>query len=535
MFKRACKCKSCFITWNEKEDRVFRLSSKTCAGYEIGWKFVSYAMSCSKPTFSGFCSIYDDTYKLRGKVRGFMSPPTFEKWFLAWASNLRRKFCDQQLCCGSSPRRVAGDGTKIGVSLEKAFVAPIESPPDESHEVLPTVMRRYDRTFIKYETLPDGKNNGSEVKQVKEFIQRASDLIKNDDNVDIDEDALNLIDLNFPFPCQAVLMRFLRREMGRQEELACAVVMNLLCQDASVSSLIPIAALDKCFDYLTNIKETTTEDFVEYISEFTPEISQMLISSAFEGGNDVPKEDVLALLKYIVERVEEIKSKSVQPGIASPIPQSYNPPKNGRAYYFEAEGRQIRQPRKFSIDKEKDRKDTVDDALSIGQCSKDYGIVNSKRGTTQLFLWFCPKHGDCYGFHIIPGAEGRKDPAASLYMYLERPPEYIFYDFACGLEEYGLNRESGYFLQSRMFHDVFHGYKHKCSSVFRYNRLEMAEKVNTEICEQFNSFLQSIKASSKKMKQQTFCFYVEFFIWLWNKRKYEKRQKLKVVYDLAKQ
>jgi len=35
-----------------------------------------------------------------------------------------------------------------------------------------------------------------------------------------------------------------------------------------------------------------------------------------------------------------------------------------------------------------------------------------------LFLWFCPAHGHCYGFHVIPGSEGRKDPANSLYTFL---------------------------------------------------------------------------------------------------------------------
>jgi len=34
-----------------------------------------------------------------------------------------------------------------------------------------------------------------------------------------------------------------------------------------------------------------------------------------------------------------------------------------------------------------------------------------------VFLWFCPAHGHCYGFHVIVGSDGRKDPANSLYAY----------------------------------------------------------------------------------------------------------------------
>ena len=55
-------------------------------------------------------------------------------------------------------------------------------------------------------------------------------------------------------------------------------------------------------------------------------------------------------------------------------------------------------------------------------------------GTTFLFLWFDPQHyGHCYGYHMIPGHEGRKDPACSAYM--ETAPLEMFYDFSCQLEE----------------------------------------------------------------------------------------------------
>ncbi|WAR12427.1 hypothetical protein MAR_026607 [Mya arenaria] len=36
---------------------------------------------------------------------------------------------------------------------------------------------------------------------------------------------------------------------------------------------------------------------------------------------------------------------------------------------------------------------------------------------------------------------GRKDPAASLYSHLVKPSSDVFYDFACNLQEYCLNRE----------------------------------------------------------------------------------------------
>ena len=175
--------------------------------------------------------------------------------------------------------------------------------------------------------------------------------------------------------------------------------------------------------------------------------------------------------------------------------------------------------RSFPIDLEKNEKVT-------STCSKNYPIVG-KKGTTYLFLWFCPLHGHCFGYHMIPIAEGRKDPSASLYLFKENAPEIVMYDFSCQLDEYVRNRESGFYSKTRFFHDIFHGYSHKCGSTFESNRLQGLNEVNTSICEQFNSFLQCIKKSSKLMTQVHYNFYVQFFIHLWNLKK-EKSFKEKV-------
>ena len=143
-----------------------------------------------------------------------------------------------------------------------------------------------------------------------------------------------------------------------------------------------------------------------------------------------------------------------------------------------------------------------------------------------MFLWFCPFHGQCYGFHLIPGSEGRKDVAASLYTHLNEAPKELFCDFACSLSEYNHNRESGFFQDTRYFHDVFHGFTHKCTKAFHSNRPFGLNCLNTSIYEQFNSFIQNIKASAKLMNQCHFKFYLQFFIYQWNKQKrsnFEKR------------
>ena len=111
-----------------------------------------------------------------------------------------------------------------------------------------------------------------------------------------------------------------------------------------------------------------------------------------------------------------------------------------------------------------------------------------------MFLWFCPQHGHCYGYHVIPSAEGRKDALASLYKYLPACPDRIFYDNACQLSEYCLNREPSFFRSCRFHHDLFHSFNHTCGDVLKSNRFPYL-KPNSEICEQFNVYLQRVKCT----------------------------------------
>lgn len=75
---------------------------------------------------------------------------------------------------------------------------------------------------------------------------------------------------------------------------------------------------------------------------------------------------------------------------------------------------------------------------------------------------------------------------------LESAPEEIFYDFACYLCEYTLNRENGFY--TRMFHDVLHGFSHRCGKTYQSSRLVSFDSVNSEVCEHFNTFMQCINS-----------------------------------------
>ena len=129
--------------------------------------------------------------------------------------------------------------------------------------------------------------------------------------------------------------------------------------------------------------------------------------------------------------------------IMEKMAESYSPPKYDRAFYFLEHDEQIQKMRCFSIDKERKKNLNFDDAPE-DVCSKIFPQV-SKSGMTYFFVWLCPNHGHCFGFHTMPGTEGRKYPAAALYTHKELPPKIVFYDHASCFSEYVKNRESGFF------------------------------------------------------------------------------------------
>ena len=261
------------------------------------------------------------------------------------------------------------------------------------------------------------------------------------------------------------------------------------CLEVAELALLDAATLSKIHG-LTNL--------LEY---FNAEMAALLRSSKLHHGS--PTTDVFIMIQHCCNISKVIHAVDVKSEDPLPIEGTYNPPRDGRAYYFSSHGQQLRQMRSFPIDMEKEKSNSA-------LCTKNYPVVGRK-GTSYLFLWFCPLHGHCYGYHMIPFSEGRKDPSSSLYMFKEHAPEIVMYDFSCKLDEYVRNRESGYYGKTRFFHDIFHGYTHKCGSTFRSDRLRGLEVLNTSICEQFNPFLQCVKKSSKLMTQVHFNFYVQFF------------------------
>ena len=277
-----------------------------------------------------------------------------------------------------------------------------------------------------------------------------------------------------PQPSHDLFSHFMLDDLPHELLKKAAVFINLLSYDSSFISIIPL----EWYKLVLECAESNFSHLAD-LDMLCPELVSMI--DAFRSDYFVI---LLDFLKGLETRLCQIHDNDIEPQLANPSPNSYNPAKFGRAYYFTNTGEQQSVARPLSLEN-----------FAKIECKKYYPNTHSK-GSSYLFLWFCTLHGHCYGFHMIDGGEGRKDPCYIVYIHIWKNLQKLYFMI---LHVVWMNTcVTGSLVSSkkkRCFHDIFHGYTHKCSQVFQAKRLNNINCFNTSICEQFNSFIQTIKYS----------------------------------------
>ena len=124
------------------------------------------------------------------------------------------------------------------------------------------------------------------------------------------------------------------------------------------------------------------------------------------------------------------------------------------------------------------------DTGSSEGCKKVRFTYIGHRQRSGLWVSMCMIHQTIIGYHVIANGEGRRDAIYPVYRFLEKPPQAIFGDYACGIEETCLNYVPDYFKGVNFFHDVFHGCTHVCSERFSSRRIAAYAILNTSLMEQ---------------------------------------------------
>jgi hypothetical protein len=525
MYSRPCLAETCKITFQEvaEAQSIFFFSSHTAAGDEIGWDFISWVKR-GRITFTGFCKEMTRRYRTNNVgVAPFMSGTTFISWFFSWLSAMKIDFRKEvDPVCNHQPKILACDGTHIGVSSKYIKLdKPVTGA--EKNETVKPIHKRYNRVL-----LPD-KVSRLHLKYLcrKELSKlKPGEELSPEEEVAWSNNLMTNVEQVQDLRLSNFIQVFVQKKIGNIPIHAnilhwMAKLLLLLACDAATSSVVPFCShvlLTEVCNTINNHGYGTAVSLLKDLRKYSVEFSQLL--TVCQTHSLHCQSLCVDFAMFLMEHVKEIHRDDHVAPPAIPIPGTYNPA-SGVAYYFTEHGQQIRTQPRYDISGSAN----YDDRPQVDEgCNKLFPRA-SLGGYGYVFLWFCPIHGHSYGFHLIDGSEGRKDPFSSLFKYCERAPEEIFFDFACQLSEYCLNREPDFYLLTRFWHDLFHSVGHVCGDNFKSGRVEGLLGLNTEICEQVNSYLQCIKYTASHLSQAHMVFFLQFFLYLWNKDKTSKFQR----------
>ena len=515
VFKYISKCgkEECNVLYYGDADGIhfWKLPTAICA--EVGHKFLNQLVS-GGTTFTRFCDDMTSTYKSYNKfLPSFLSVHTFIDWFFHFAASMDidfRRSIDPW--CGHDPRYLACDGTHVGIPIKNVNIVGIETP--EEHRTVQSQHLRYDRCFLPYRD----HHNKEQIKKARANLLDLCNFYLNRGGAKLNTEELVCIinSVDHDDRCSDFIFAFIHNLFPAPLCQAVSCFMKLLLGDAAVSTVIYFRKVD---DFRLTINHIATDfSHLDNIIDVKPELKNVIIES--KDTDFFPF--VCQFILYLCDIVEEMHLHDADTTPPVPIPGTYNP-ESGVSYYFTEHGEQLRRLPKYAKDKYDNETDfttfTANKASGDGDvCTKNY-TATSPHGWSHLFLWFCPIHGHCYGFHIINRAEGRKDAFASAMKFMTRAPDELYYDYSCSLSEYCLNREPSFFSRTRCWFDIFHSFNHKCGDNHKCVNVPGLFHTNTSICEQFNSYLNNIKYIATHLSQSHFCFLVQIMIHRWNDHK----------------
>ena len=515
-----CTHGNCTLSYQAEAEKkgIFFYSSQTCAGDEVGWDFISMVMK-TKISFTGYCHEMTRRYSTNNILSGhFMSPNTFISWFFGWLAAFKIDFRKEiDPWCEYKPEMLACDGTHIGVSLRHMHLDnPVTSP--DNNIILKAKHKRVNRSLI-----PDRHGRSHLRYMCKKYLDKLgpNELLEQDEEGARSLYLLNLANRMGEPDLYNILACFLQQTQDKEYLYSLSRVLHMLSGDAAMSSVAPFPSHVTVLLACQNLDNPHSLNlYLEDLKKYSVDLAELIHMSVKHHCTEITKK----FLQLLISNIETVHHQNRDAPPAQEQPNTYNP-QGGIAYYFTPYGNKLRDMPTYEVNGNSKKANYDDNPEVEDPCNKYYPNV-SFGGYGYMFLWFCPIHGHSYGFHLIDSGEGRKDPFSSLFKYMEEPPKHIFYDFACQLSEYCLNREPDFFKNTRFWHDLFHSIGHKCGFNFKSGRIVGLEGINSQICEQVNSFLQSVKFTASHLSQEHFIFFMQFFLYILNKNKTEnfKRQ-----------
>ena len=202
--------------------------------------------------------------------------------------------------CGESPKVLAGDGTKIGIFMQKISIVPIESASKD--EVIQTPHRKFDRCFLAY---PSNLGSTLTEKNIRDGRKHMK-LIMSSTNGFLEQPILSneqLANRNrqliciFPDKCKTLLDRLFKLNVSADQSKACSNLFYLLSFDAPLRTVFPekiMGDFRKMLQRIDNGEMDPCKDFISICEKVNPHLGNFV--RVFDYG-DAFDNDALVFLK----------------------------------------------------------------------------------------------------------------------------------------------------------------------------------------------------------------------------------------------
>lgn len=527
----------CKVVYDGLQDGLFCHSKNTFISLWMLYKYTDNYVSIGRSQESFVEEMAKDYRTInvyrREDTIPFISPNTFRAAWFSFLSVLQLEFHFRCPLFKDSPKELICDGTMLTIPKHLYFGQSIT----EVDPVLPTVPKvgqnRASRCFCCAGHHDTGTKQREEcmrllVKLGKKMLQSCiPEADRTSPTINFSEqDATSLQDFLAPYRVGPLVQRFYTSYSLIDRPLRGLVGRLLKClgSPSPVSSYFPAAMVDHLRPVLESQSREVSPLVMSELENHAP-----LVAAGMRAVWDLSQSDTQQLddslvlfLDVLVTRAKSCLAVGSVSGLS--LLSQPKPPSCMTRECLETgicTGlAQVRNRGQYEADKEKKKRKRND-----WECNHACNGGRSKTGG--IFSWFC-RHGVCYGFYIIPDAEGRNEAFSFLIKHFETPPEVVIYDFACSLQEYCLNREPEFFKNTKFVFDAFHWPNHNsCAESYDIRVYKKLVRLNSEAAEQCHAGLASAKGSASRMGQRSFMLSMRLFFENWNGKKIEFVSKCK--------
>ena len=150
----------------------------------------------------------------------------------------------------------------------------------------------------------------------------------------------------FPSLCKALLRRVLSQNLSLDQRSSATQLFYMLSFKSPLRTFLPQPLLEGMMVFIESSLTQVLNEFLLLARKCNTYITQFVYAFVQTAPYKVD-DDAKNLLRYLCPATIDIHQDDIKPEAGSSIADTYNPPKFGRAYYFNKEGTQIRETQKF--------------------------------------------------------------------------------------------------------------------------------------------------------------------------------------------